>query len=538
LFGVQAQAKKDYQKAKEYYSNSKTLSLKSGDSLTYSRSLLGLGMINKYKKEFSLSLKNLYEAKDIFIKLKKQGLINRVYNEIGGTYTDMADFEGEVRIRNELFNWNLYQKDTLNLAFTAHGIGMLYSYKGYHSQVLAWEEKAMAYFKAIKYDEFVANCLLTIGYAYYNLGYYESAITNYLKSFEIHERLKSKESMANDLSNIGMIYFDMKNWKDALDYYQRCIKLYDEVGNKIWKAASLAAIGQISYSQKNYDDALKYYQEALAIGEQIEHVSGIASYKNNIGSIYQLRGDFTTAIKYYKSALALYQSVIENDGICSSLGSLADVYFSKCDYKKSVEYGEKALELARNANARLKMQSYYELLSKTYSKQGQYKKAYEYQLLSTTLKDSILDYDKTRQIGRIEANFEIKRKLEAEKQQRLEKAKVAQEAKTYKDNLEYFGVILFVIISIFAVFFFRKTKVKVSTLEKYVFIIFLMVFEFVSIVLDAPINSISKGDPLLNLLSAVILAIALTPVHERLKNLILKKLNPTKYYTEILESDV
>ena len=96
--------------------------------------------------------------------------------------------------------------------------------------------------------------------------------------------------------------------------------------------------------------------------------------------------------------------------------------------------------------------------------------------------------------------------------------------------------------SLVLLYFIRKTGVKATLIERYVFLLFLLVFEFVGLLLNDPINSIAGGDQLINLLAAVVIAVILTPIHTVLHTFIVKKLLPkqvnAKMYEQSILSDV
>lgn len=525
-----------------FFEKARALSTITKDDLIIGRGLFGLGLIQREYKQYDKALEFFYLAKPFILKAKVAKWVNSLYNNIGGMFSAKNDLEGELKVRYELLKWNEQAKDTMYMAFSCNGIGMLYSFKGLYKESIPWEEKAAKYFAAAGNMPFMANAYGVLGEAELKLGHYDVAISKYLEAYGIAEKAGSKEIMANTLTNIASIYAELQDYTTAKEYYFRGKKLYDQLPDidRILNNRAIlhCALGDIAFRQKNYDEALKEFTIALPIAVAAPNISTTALCKLNIASIQAIRKEYPDALDNLHQALKLYQSVIENEGIGAVYGALADIHFQLKNFDSTIYFGEKSIEYSNRTNIVKQLQTTYDIVSQAYNAKNNYKKAYQYLLVADQLKDSLLTLDKTRQIGHIEATYQIQRKTENEKREREARIQAEEEARQRRNNTEYLGLLIFIFGSLVLVYFVRRTNISAKAIEKYVFFIFLLLFQFISMLLNDPIEMIAHGDQLIVLIASLAIAVAITPIHEGLHNFIVKRINRRKVNTKQYETAI
>lgn len=546
ILGNIAFQQKKHDSAQHYFLRAFSAASPIHDDVTAGRGLLGAGLVEREYSNLDKALDYFLQAKPFLLRSKNARYVNYLYNNIGGVYTFKADLAGEVQVRKELFAWNTSMHDTVYMAQTCNGIALLYAYKGLYKEAIPWAEKAVRLYKSLQRFADVSNSYLTIGEAHLKLGHYDIAIEKYLECYSLAEKAGSMEGMANTLTNIAGIYYDLHNYDESKRYFERALAIYssmpviDRIENN--KAICHNAIGEIYFQQGKYDKALQEFNAALLQLSLHPNISTTASCKQYISQVYYVKKDYATALEYLRESLRLYESVIENEGIASSLASMAEVHFALKNYDSTVFFGEKSLTYSTLTNIQKQLQVTYDILSQAYHAKHNEPKAYSYLLRAYQLKDSLLTFDKTREIGKIEASYQMKKKQEEEQRAQEIRFRQTEEARQRKNNIEYLGILIFVIGSLVLLYFIRKTGVKATLIERYVFLLFLLVFEFVGLLLNDPINSIAGGDQLINLLAAVVIAVILTPIHTVLHTFIVKKLLPkqvnAKMYEQSILSDV
>ena len=155
---------------------------------------------------------------------------------------------------------------------------------------------------------------------------------------------------------------------------------------------------------------------------------------------------------------------------------------------------------------------YLELIDSLSAKE-EYEKAYEYQLLYARLKDSLFDEDKSKEIGKLEAKFEMERKIEEEKRAKEAAAKIKRDRESRRDNLQYSGILIFIVLLFIGVFMVGRFSLPIRLAEGIVFFAFLLFFEFTLVLLDPYIEEMSSGAPAIKLGFNAVLAGLIFPLH-------------------------
>ena len=448
LLGIVCLNTKKLDSAAYFYEKAQKLATAANDNLIIGRSIMGFGFIQREYKQYDKALEYFYQAKPFILKANVAKWVNSLYNNIGGMFSGKNDLEGELKVRYELLKWNEQAKDTMYMAFSCNGIGMLYSFKGLYKESIPWEEKAAKYFAAAGNMPFMANAYGVLGEAELKLGHYDVAISKYMEAYGIAEKAGSKEIMANTLTNIASIYAELQDYTTAKEYYSRGKKLYDQLPDidRILNNRAIlhCALGDIAFRQKNYDEALKEFTIALPIAIAAPNVSTTALSKLSIASIQTIRKEYPAALDNLHQALKLYQSVIENEGIGAVYGALADIHFQLKNYDSTIYFGEKSIEYSNRTNIVKQLQVTYDIVSQAYNAKNNHIKAYEYLLVADRLKDSLLTLYKTRKIGHIEATYQIQRKTENEKREREARLQAEEESRQQRNNIEYLGLLIFI----------------------------------------------------------------------------------------------
>ena len=166
----------------------------------------------------------------------------------------------------------------------------------------------------------------------------------------------------------------------------------------------------------------------------------------------------------------------------------------------------------------------YSLLAKKelvemYSKQGNLQKAFQMQSEYLIAKDSLAKLDYRTETQRLVNEYEFK---EQEQKVKLEmELKEKQIAK--RNSLEYLSIAVIVLL-LFVVLFSGRKKLSEKIVNGFLLMGLLLLFEFLLILSDSPIESITQGEPILKLLANVVIALLILPGHQFLDRYSRKRL--------------
>jgi tetratricopeptide (TPR) repeat protein len=229
----------------------------------------------------------------------------------------------------------------------------------------------------------------------------------------------------NSINNMGMLYFELGKLEKAKAMFNDGLKKSKDIypGGT---AMNLNSLGMLYIDLKEYRKAEKLFLEALKIDRQLEDSIAIGDILNNLGKVNQNLKNLKTALLYYKSSLMISQGLGYLYGMANASNNLGKIFIVMGNPDSAFFYLNKGLVLAKSGDmVRLVMENYharYDFYKSTDNWSMALKSYQEY----ITLKDSIMNAEKTRQIADIEARYETEKRgkedLLLEKNLELERA--------------------------------------------------------------------------------------------------------------------
>ncbi|MBL4753164.1 MAG: tetratricopeptide repeat protein [Flavobacteriales bacterium] len=247
---------------------------------------------------------------------------------------------------------------------------------------------------------------------------------------------------------------------------------------------------------------------------------------NNIGVIYEGWKDYPKTLEYYKSSLAIFEEINSVHLAAITLSNIGGVYSYMGQYKRAAENMHRGLAKADSVKHLNYQQLICANLSEVYEKMGDYQQSLLYYKQSSIHKDSLFNEDKSKSIGKLETKYEFE-KAEVERKRVKDEALAAQTSRTQRrNNLQYSGILIFLILSFAGIFTLGKFSIPMQLAEGMIFFSFLLLFEFTLVLLDPYIEAYSGGAPAVTLGFNAILAAMIFPLHvffeERVKQRIVR----------------
>ena len=327
---------------------------------------------------------------------------------------------------------------------------------------------------SLPYDNIKAHTYYRLAYNHDELGNLESAKNNYILSLK--HSLKNQKSRPDSLlyvrilsdyaillANQGKLDSSEILLNQVIEFYKR-----NDINNdqKYIAIGNLIAINEIIGNNKNARqgyhtliDYYKLYNKPILLGDAI----------NNLGTNFYENYEFDSAIFYFLCADSIFSRNGDLNSLLLSSENLASVYADKKNYKSA-----------------------YNWVKENYS-----------------IRDSIQALNSLLEIGSITKKFEIQ--IENDRQQRKvleEKKKIERQA-----NIQFFGIFLGILFLFIMIFLSGRVHLPKYFADGIVFFAFVLLFEFLLVVLDPTIESFSDGKPLLKLTCNVLLAIFIIPLH-------------------------
>lgn len=298
--------------------------------------------------------------------------------------------------------------------------------------------------------QFISQASECLGNAYILKEDFGKATYYFVEALKIEEKRQDNHRIADLQEDLGRIYQLLENFNKSLNYYISALYIYEKYKDTINIAKSIRHIGSLYSSrefceprtkQQKLDDfktAFKYYEKSLFLSRKVNSEDNIIECYASLGRIYNKLDQSQNAIPYLIKALNYY---LENE----NWEELTEIYYnlgkSYCNLKQydlSAQYYLKSIELSNLKNLKQGIQFVYEELAYTYDLAGNYKASRDSYVKYMTIRDSIYNNEKSKQI------FELETKYQSEKK---EKEILVLSLKEKKQS-EFITILVFIILII------------------------------------------------------------------------------------------
>ncbi|OQX75562.1 MAG: hypothetical protein B6D64_11435, partial [Bacteroidetes bacterium 4484_276] len=342
--------------------------------------------------------------------------------------------------------------------------------------------------------------------SYYNLAINASrqdkseALDYYLKSFKIAEETGEVRWQAYIMRDIGLYYSKLAEYDKELEYFFEAEALFKELNDSTYLIHTYCDIAEVHRLQRNFKKAMDYCESALKIADLYKNQYMRARVLTTMAATYHDTGDLENALKYNLLALSIYRDVGSSYNIGTVSIDIGTICINLKKYREARNYLNESYDIFKGMNMEGSMllsllglgrlnykvgrysdakASYLEAeklatklgllpqLKQTYkeladlnAEEGNYKKSNEYLNSLILIKDSIYNEQRSEQINRLEAQYQLKEKDTQINQQETELDLKDSQLETQKILNTGIGIIsvLFLIIVILAWLNLRRRK--------------------------------------------------------------------------------
>jgi len=345
-------------------------------------------------------------------------------------------------------------------AYAIKYLGNAFFFKGKYIETLEYWNESLKIFEEINDQTGVANILSNIANIYALRGSEEKALEYALRSLSIAETLGNKLRTLTSLNAVAFIYYGKEETKEkALEYLLRALPLAEELKDSASLGTISENLGEIYYYKNNYDKATEYFNKSIAVLGYSENSS--FAY-NGLGKLYLEQGKYNEALKYHKKALQISEDLGSKPNIVKSLDGIANVYVEQKDYKTALEYYTKATAIGEEMKIVNDLKQLYYEMATAYSGLSDFKNAFKYQQMYSSIKDTLYTNDISKKLGRLQFDFDLKKK--DGEITLLEKDKALSDQKLQRQRLMKRAFLAgLVLVFLIAILIFRSYRIKVKT---------------------------------------------------------------------------
>ncbi|MBI5541587.1 MAG: sensor histidine kinase [Bacteroidia bacterium] len=295
-------------------------------------------------------------------------------------------------------------------------------------------------------------------------GQYSKAIKMYFDALKLAESLKDTFSIVSIYNNIGTAYKEIQDYGNAHKFLQKAEKLINRLQNKSLIADIYNTIGNIYYDTYKDSLAIKYYEKSHAVRLIAGDSMKLASSFKNLAAFYLDIGNMEKGKEMISESIKIRAALNDSSGIASSYLALGEAYLLQKQYELAKRYLNNGYSYVLLNTPIYIKRMFFEDFALLYSGTNDYKSAFKYQNLLMSLKDSVLNTEKSKQLIEMQTKYETEKK-----EQQLKLKSVEVEKQKYRNKVQILSFIglAILIISIFGFVFYRnKQRQKAETMKE------------------------------------------------------------------------
>ncbi len=379
---------------------------------------------------------------------------------------------------------------------------------------LVYGMEALDLAKKLNSKSDIAETYQKIGEVFRILGNYPKAIEYTLKALPLEEEIKDTSLLLLTYDQLGIAYNGGGDYENAVKAIFKCLSFLNnpkkDYSDSAFTNLSYIYLAEI-YSGKNNLDSALYY------GKQAENLDTLL--KRNWSWISIQLGRINTKIKNEHEALFYYKKALRTSWIKDSIdvyNGMADLYLSGSKIDSAVYYANSALSVDMTHTYLPEMLTSFTTLSNAYEKAGNKDSALKYLKLSITLKDSIFNLAKVREVQSLSLEEQQRQQDIADQERKAEENRVR--------NLQLLAIGIFIPTFFILVLLLSRTKVKPRVIEFLGVLSLLLFFEFITDLIYPYVSKVTNENPIWEMLVLVILAALVEPLNFKLEHWVKERL--------------
>ena len=325
-----------------------------------------------------------------------------------------------------------------------------------------YASKAMAFALKGSSSKHISLSSESLGNCYVLKEDFGKATYFFLEALKIEEKRQDNRRIADLKFDLGRIYQLIENFNKSMQYYSKALYIYEKYKDTLNIAKTIRHIGSLyssrefcetRTSQQKHEDfttALGYYVKSLYLSTLINNQASIIADYSSLGRIYNKLAQPQKAIWYLSKSLEYYQKNENWNEITEILYNLGKSYCQLKQYEQSAKCYLQCIDEGKKRHLTQGIQFVYEELAYTYDMAGDYKNARDSYVKYMTIRDSIYNNEKSKQI------FELETKYQSEKK---EKEILSLNLKEKKQS-QFISALVFILLTIILLGLYIILKVR------------------------------------------------------------------------------
>jgi len=406
--------------------------------------------------------------------------------------------------------------DSSHVSGTLRGVALVYDAQGKYDLALEVHQRTLMLERALQDTLMEAYALNNIGNVYYSLGDLHTGLRYYQDALAIYYDQHDTASILSSYINIGNVYGKQGDLEAALVQYCKAHELSQVFGDKLYGVYAEESVGSALAGLGRYQAAEGHLLTAQRQYAEMNNQTGLGRILINLADVYQQRDELPKARQTMEEALRIGRQIGAAENIQVALLGLGQIHLKQHQPQSARVYLSEALQLAQQNKALFDLSQAAKWLAITDSALGDWPRAWANFKLHVQYRDSVFNQEKAKELGRMESRFELENErreaeLAAQLAEQKEAARIAR-----RNRLQYLGLGGAVAVLMLVVLTWGRRRFAPRIASALTFVSYLMLFEFVLVLLD-PLLESRASEPVYKLGLNVLLALLITPLHHWLE---------------------
>lgn len=316
-------------------------------------------------------------------------------------------------------------------------------------------EEAITEAQTLNYKDLEADALYYKAIAESFEGNYQESMNLMVSATSIYQKIGNESGVARCYGGIGNVYYFLNNFPKAIEYFENALKIYKKNNQEIGIAGCLGNLGLIYQETNQWDKALEYQKKGLELEIKKGNKRGVAISYISIASLLMTMENLDEAKKNAQKAIEISESLKDSSTLSDSYLRLAECYRKQGVTDSAQFYISKTIEINYKIKAYHQLAYALEAQTNIYESLGKYKSALNAHRELLSIKDTLLNSEKTAQIIEVQTKFDTESK---------EKENQLLSEQNRRQRITLYGLLILIILLIsqaLSIFYSRK-KVRDS----------------------------------------------------------------------------
>jgi len=292
-----------------------------------------------------------------------------------------------------------------------NSIGLTFYGKNQPKFARTFFERALEVAKSSGDTEKSAQMLSNIGVMHEITGDYVGALHYYQQSLDVFIKSENIKGQSLVYNNIAIVHQELGNHTQAGHNLKYSYELKKQLNDTLLMASALNNLG-VFYEESvlNYDSAIYYYNEAMRLYQMAGDRRNEAICLNNTGLVLLKSLNYNEALSTFEQTIAMFTALDDKLWLSKALMYAGQAEMASLNLNQAVSLLEEAYNIVKESEFARHAMDVSGMLAQAYMKAGMFEKSAKLFEKHLSIKDSLTDIDKQKEVKKLEMMFHTAQK--------------------------------------------------------------------------------------------------------------------------------